>query len=401
MRRAYEVATLKIANGNGAIKPDCKDGQTAVCERTGRKLKKTMWANVVGPASAVLATLNRFGWKAKEYDVWKDDQDNVWDLKVTCPVTILGEVKEATNRWLQYRVAESMRQPHLLSGINISSLKKILRAKPQGSKVLRSTVVGTQWTQARLHAIGRAESENCKWCSQSPGTLVHRHCACVAVEKDRAMHFGISKIEGIRRTEPSDIEWARCLAPDPAQKLAAASEIERLCVSDSTILGEGSPKDSGAPPQARTGSVRHWIGPSGDAKTTKYGLRGTVYTDDSGTHPRCKDQRRVGFAAVTLTCDGELEATAQGALCYPRQTVPAGEQVGSMIGLKASADKGEAEGDNAEIGEQCFDCSLIMKGLKRGREWCTKAERPLADIWKNGGDSSKDARSYKAACTKE
>ena len=53
-----------------------------------------------------------------------------------------------------------------------------------------------------------------------------------------------------------------------------------------------------------------------------------------------------------------------------------------MIGLKASADQAAAEGNNAEIGEQCFDCSLILKGLKRGREWCTKAERPLADIWK-------------------
>ena len=85
MRRAYEEATLRIANGNGAVKTDCPNGQTAVCERTGRKLKKTMWANVVGPASAVLATLNRFGWKAKEYGVWKDDQDNVLGLQGNMP----------------------------------------------------------------------------------------------------------------------------------------------------------------------------------------------------------------------------------------------------------------------------------------------------------------------------
>ena len=66
-------------------------------------------------------------------------------------------------------------------------------------------------------------------------------------------------------------------------------------------------------------------------------------TDASGAHPRCKDQRRVGFAAVTLTCEGELKATVQGALWYHRQTMPAGELMGSMIGLKASADKANAE----------------------------------------------------------
>jgi hypothetical protein len=56
-----------------------------------------------------------------------------------------------------------------------------------------------------------------------------------------------------------------------------------------------------------------------------------------------------------------------------------------MIGLKASANHARAEkteGRDVEIGDQCFDWSLIQKGMKRGREWCTKADRPLADIWK-------------------
>jgi hypothetical protein len=101
MRRAYEEAALKIASGSGAVKDIETEGRAAICERTGRKLRKTLWGNVVGPASAVLATLNRFGWKAKEYDIWKDDKGNVWDLKVTCPKTILEEVREATDRWLQ------------------------------------------------------------------------------------------------------------------------------------------------------------------------------------------------------------------------------------------------------------------------------------------------------------
>jgi hypothetical protein len=40
MRRAYEEATLRVANGKGAIKADGPKGDSAVCERTGRKLKK-------------------------------------------------------------------------------------------------------------------------------------------------------------------------------------------------------------------------------------------------------------------------------------------------------------------------------------------------------------------------
>jgi hypothetical protein len=93
----------------------------------------------------------------------------------------------------------------------------------------------------------------------------------------------------------------------------------------------------------------------------------------------------VGFAAVALAIDGTVEATIKGPLAYPRQTVPAGGLMGSMIGLKASANHARAEktqGRDVEIGNQCFDCSLIQKGMKRGREWCTKADRPLADIWR-------------------
>ena len=93
------------------------------------------------------------------------------------PKTILGEIKEATERRLQYRIADAMKQPQLLNGIALDRIKKVLKKRIEGHKTLRSTVVGTQWTQERLYAIGKVDDPNCRWCQIELGTLVHRHCA--------------------------------------------------------------------------------------------------------------------------------------------------------------------------------------------------------------------------------
>ena len=172
------------------------------------------------------------------------------------------------------------------------------------------------------------------------------------------------------------------MEPDPGQWLPQA--IKALHSRVPEVLSQDS-----SDPEEPSGDLRRHCygesdGPYPRLRATTAELKGTVYTDASGIYPRCSRRRRVGFAATTLKANSDIDTSVKAPLVYPRQTVPAGELTGSMIVLKYSVQAVNAtrwRGEETEIGDQVFDCSLIQKGLKRGRAWCTNAARPLADIW--------------------
>ena len=103
-------------------------------------------------------------------------------------------------------------------------------------------------------------------------------------------------------------------------------------------------------------------------------FQGTPYSDASGIFPRRRQRRRVGVAAVTVDTGGKIVSGVASPLCYPLQTVVAGELVGCTLGIRFAA---------PERGNACVvDCQTIIKGLKRGRAWCVHADRPYADLWR-------------------
>ena len=100
-------------------------------------------------------------------------------------------------------------------------------------------------------------------------------------------------------------------------------------------------------------------------------LDGDVYSDASGSFPKCSHRRRIAFSAVVMH-DGKPQTVISGALDSPLQTVVAGE-------LKASAIAGRSSPPHAL---NHVDCEAIIKGAKRGRAWCIDPTRPYADLWK-------------------
>ena len=109
-------------------------------------------------------------------------------------------------------------------------------------------------------------------------------------------------------------------------------------------------------------------GPNADCP---YRLNGDVYSDASGSFPKCSHRRRIAYSAVAMH-DGKPQTYVSGPLDYPLQTLVAGE-------LKASA---MAARFSPPHGLNHVDCEAIIKGTKRGMAWCTDPTRPYADLWK-------------------
>ena len=177
--------------------------------------------------------------------------------------------------------------------------------------------------------------------------MAHRHCRCSAFASQRNAFFEGSAREAVQKGEDGNVWWERCLLPHPGQFLPAPKR------GESGELGWDA--DNAI-----------WYG--------ECPFVGTPYSDASGIHPRCKIRRRVGVAAVTVNAAGKITSGVASPLCYPLQTVIAGELVGCTLGIRFAA---------PERGNACVvDCQAIVKGLKRGRAWCCHADRPYADLWR-------------------
>jgi len=144
------------------------------------------WGTVHGLAGAVSATLRRLGWEAKTANLWTTDTGQEIDLALsTGPRTLRKLVDEAVYRW-QCKQPDS--NPALAlansgAGPAVRGTKKVLAdlwksGETAQAAALRSTVIGAQWPEARLHEAGLSDTDKCQRCMTGVGNLLHRHIHC-------------------------------------------------------------------------------------------------------------------------------------------------------------------------------------------------------------------------------
>ena len=81
------------------------------------------------------------------------------------------------------RIDDAFPSCELSRGFRLPPIRALLSASrsvwgPSERSQLRSAIVGGQWTQARLHRAGCADSPLCTLCGDANGTMAHRLWFC-------------------------------------------------------------------------------------------------------------------------------------------------------------------------------------------------------------------------------
>ena len=133
------------------------------------------WSEVNGPAAAAVATAARIDWRFHDATTVITDQGLTLDLLGDPPAVVRKEVFAAVRRWRWRAVAAC--HPHLdeVGDSGSACLKPIQRILSPAARTelwtaahqaaLRSAIVNTQWTQARLFAAGLADVAECQLCA--------------------------------------------------------------------------------------------------------------------------------------------------------------------------------------------------------------------------------------------
>ena len=174
-----------------------------------RRTKTSAWNCVHGPASALVATCSRIGWKSEDGRTFKDDVGVAHDVALDPPQSIAAAAQRSVQRWCLRQVFAELpsaaptgnaatRQPPAevppeRTPIDVSSALKPLykggktvaddypqwRAKHRAE--LSSAINGGQWPQARKARLPESQHGNlCQLCNTHVGTLAHR-MSCPAV----------------------------------------------------------------------------------------------------------------------------------------------------------------------------------------------------------------------------
>ena len=118
LRQCFREAKLAVELGKGA----CRNQEWGEWHEAARIAP--VWRNVMGPASGLIATLARIGWKAVDWNKWEDSEGKEWRLDQVCPVTIKKVIEADTEWWLHGKVARTMNQPQLRKGIALDPILK-------------------------------------------------------------------------------------------------------------------------------------------------------------------------------------------------------------------------------------------------------------------------------------
>ena len=153
--------------------------------------RRRPWLGAHGPGGVLLLTLRRMGWRLFDARTLEDDRGSRVDLLRVGPREVRCMVERGVSRWQHRMAAAEFGAPPLASGLRLEPLRKVLRKLPVGAPRgnLRSTITGGQWPQARLARAKLHSSSFCQRCVWEdiglPGTLLHRHLVCDAVETNR------------------------------------------------------------------------------------------------------------------------------------------------------------------------------------------------------------------------
>ena len=179
LQRGREVDPTYMANTEpivqwarevyGASKPRQErlaDAWRASVGRVG--LAQDPWKTITGPAGAVIATMDRVGWRLASWRHVHTSTGTSIDLQRTAPSEVKRRVIEATRQALlgQVNVPEDI-GGELKSGIWLEPIRKVVLGKEAAlGGCTRSVAVGGQWPQARLHAVGYSPIKLCQACGE-------------------------------------------------------------------------------------------------------------------------------------------------------------------------------------------------------------------------------------------
>ena len=336
-----------------------------------RSAKASVWSNVNGPASALIATCSRIGWKSTDGRTFKDDLGTVHDVALDPPMSIAAAAQRSVRRWCLRQVfAElptaapvgntSTRQPTadappVRTLIDVSSALKPLykggkvvadsypqwRAKHRAE--LSSAINGGQWPQARKAKLPSWEHGNlCQLCKNHVGTIAHRR-TCPAVVPP----------EGWPLASPDVDRFVSSLSPARKQLLA-----------DRAVVAIDIPSPV---PQADTGRWSWIIRPPDIFDET---LR--WYVDGSRRFPKHHELAVTGCGVAVVDASGNLVGLANATPPCWITSSAAAETWALYLTLQ----------EVAVLPVIITDCLGLLRTAEAGMEAATNAKMANARTWR-------------------
>ncbi len=331
-----------------------------------------IWQRVNGPATALVATVSRLGWKMESpFTVTADDGQQL-DFRLDPPVAVARAVKDGVRRW-RWRQAGAI-LPGLIptrtdagsgaaseSDIIVgcfSGMSRLLRGKqcpkaagpvadlwvPKFSSHLASAVNGGQWTQMRKASVEKfgITDGRCQLCLEAPGTAEHRFTCRMTMPKQG---------------------W-------PSPPPAAAKALNTVGSRRREILKHRGLLALRLPPRIRdqSGEFSWLVSPHGHASLDE----AIWYFDGSMLMGKWRPFRVTGYGIAVVTTDGTLIGYGFG---WPP----------SWCTTAAAA---EAWALSTVLTQVPFppqmrtDCLSLLHTAREGTSKATHHSKPLARVWK-------------------
>ena len=138
------------------------------------------WKNIIGLASACIATLGRIGWDVPQMGGWKtwiDREGRQIDPTQISPYSFKKLLHRdiAKQYWTTSMFNELAKDN---TGVWLQPLRAaVFSDDREKGAMTRSAAIGTQWTQSSVAQAGYAsskEDDKCRLCESATGTLEHR-----------------------------------------------------------------------------------------------------------------------------------------------------------------------------------------------------------------------------------
>jgi len=356
-----------------------------------RSATRTVWDHVVGPVTALVATLWRLQWAVCSPVEFLDDLGDPWRMGVDPPAAVARAVKASVRRWqvrqvmidLPIMVPEALdfgvpadvadvpaaapalappdippfnltaaRLPPSVVGV-VGPVGRLLTSKGGRSKFadgwckdfrghLRSAACGGQWPQVRVAKLYEEEVDTrCQLCFTGPGALAHR-AACPA-----------TRPEGGWPTPPADVKELLNRLDEPRRLLVATRGLFALRL---------------AIPRGRPGGWKRWLIGSPELADDEC----TWYVDGSMVDGKWQGTTRTGFGIVIVGPDGGVRGIALGSPPSWVTSAAGAEAWALLETLQACPGTPKV----------VTDCLGLIQQLERGGTDATGSRRPLARLWR-------------------
>ncbi len=342
-----------------------------------QKAGDNMWKAVSGPATALVATIQRLGWTMESHSNIISDIGQPFDLLLDPPVVIARAAAEGVRRWRWKAVGRILpglipnrpdagthtgRADDLIIGC-FKGASKLLSGKgcPKYAGPvadlwyrkmrgdLASGMSGGQWTQTRkagVPAFAISDSQ-CQLCHKEPGTILHRFNCCSTVPP-----------EGWPGPPAEAVKALNCIG---------AKRREILKQRGFLVLRLPASKPN-------TEGVFQWIV---DPMESNLIDEATWYFDGSMLNGRWKALRVTGFGVAVVAESGALIGHGLGWPPSWVTTAAAAEAWALSVVLSLVPFPPQLR----------TDCLALLQTAKEGTQKATHHSKPLARIWKRIAES--------------